>query len=1047
MSNNNNNNQHDIQKGIVAWFCNNHVAANILMMLFILGGIVAIKNMQTETFPSIDPKLVSVSVAYPGASPYEIADAITNRVERSLIGIEGVKRISSTAYEGMGAINVELKDFVDADDVYNDVKTSVDGLIDFPPEDAERPIIKKVRLTPNVLTIAIHGDASEFTLKHWAEFLEDEIRNLNGVSLTDLRGVRRYQISIEIPEKSLRHYNLNLQDIGTVISQFSNDIPAGTIEANQGNILLRIQEKRYSSAEFEKIAIKTLENGSKLYLGDIGKVIDGFDDVNLLSKFNGENAVFLDVLRSTSDDTLKIASSVKNYLENVPLPKGITLTLQEDETFKLRGRINLMLRNGIIGFMLVFLILLLFLDLKLAFWTSAAIPISFLGGIMIMNLMGFSLNMVSLFGLIVVLGIVVDDGIITGESIFDAQERLKNNPNATLLGAKSVLAPVLIGVATTMAAFAPLIFSTGTLGQIIKVIPVFVISILFVSLIDAYFILPAHLADGKRWSCGIVADIRDKFSAGLASFIEKKLLPWTRFILKWRYATIAAFVSIAIITANLMSSGFVRFLFFPPVEGESITINATMSQGTPFAVTKKTMLLIEEKVDDVRQELIKEHKSDHFENISLVIGEITGSAFGEGADSSGGDRVGQIKINLAASNMRKVSSFAMESMVRKRIENFPAIETLDLKSSPIGSEADIKIELAHQNEASLIAAAEELKQLLAEISGTKEVADSFELGKEEYVFKLNNDGHAVGLTPVELGRQIRNAFFGFEVQRIQRGRSEVIVYVRYPKEERESLESLKEARIQLADGSRVPLSSIATVEKQFGYSQIETVNGRRIVSVTSDVDSAITTPTDVMSVLRSSIIPGLLEKYSGLSYSFEGESREQEEDMASLGKNMLIAMMIIYVLLGAQLRSYVQPFIIMAAIPFGVVGAILGHFLLGYDLTFISMFGIVALSGVVVNDSVVLMDYFNKRMEVTDETVYEALLMSVKRRFRPILLTTLSTSIGLLPILMETSFQAQFLIPMAIALATGIIFATTVILMLIPCLILVTDDIKSLFRR
>ncbi|MED5422922.1 MAG: efflux RND transporter permease subunit, partial [Pseudomonadota bacterium] len=476
---------HNVSKGIISWFGHNHVAANILMMLFLVGGIFTLSNMRTETFPSIDPKMVTVRVAYPGATPYEVADGITSRIEEALIGIDGVKRISAVASEGSGSVYVELEDFANPDDVYNEVDTAVNGLSDFPPEEAERPIVTKLKPTPLVMTLAIYGDAKEETIKYWAENIEDELRQLPGVAHTNLRGIRDYEISIEVSEDNLRKYDLSLSEIGNAIKAFSTDIPAGTLEAQQGEILLRVQEQRYSGAEFENIVLKTLPNGSSLRLKDVATVIDGFEDANLISRFNGARAAFIDVSRSETEDTLGVANTVNAYLDTVTLPAGLNLVLQQDETVVLRDRINLMLRNGILGFALVFLVLLLFLDLKLAFWTSVAIPVSFMGGLMVIYFFGYSLNMVSLFALIVVLGIVVDYAIVTGESIFDQQEKHPDDPDAFLIGVRRVYAPVTVGVSTTIAAFAPLYFSTGILGQIISVIPVVVVPILAISLIEA----------------------------------------------------------------------------------------------------------------------------------------------------------------------------------------------------------------------------------------------------------------------------------------------------------------------------------------------------------------------------------------------------------------------------------------------------------------------------------------------------------------------------------------------------------------------------------
>lgn len=1030
--------------GIIRWFADNDVAANILMLLFVIGGIVAALTMRSETFPAIDPRLVTVSVVYPGATPDEVADSITNRVEEAVLGIDGVERIASTAREGVGIVRVELEDFANADDVFNETETAVNGLIDFPPEDAERPIITKVRVTPNVLTLALHGDVEERALKYWAETVEDEVLQLPGVAVTNLRGLRDDEMSLEIPEEALRRYDLSLDDVTAAVQGFSNDIPAGTLESRQGDILLRVQERRYTGQEFGDIVVRTLPDGSRLRMKDIGRAVDGFADVNLVSKFNGEPAAFLDVKRAESGDTLAVAETVKAYLHNVKLPEGIKATLQKDETVNLENRMSLMLRNGLIGFVLVFLILLLFLDLKLAFWTSAAIPISFLGGLMLLQFMGYSINMISLFALIVVLGIVVDDGIVTGESIFHAQRRNPNDPHAVLRGVRSIMAPVTIGVTTTMAAFGPLIFSTGTLGQIIRVIPVVVIAILFVSLLEAFFILPAHLRDSRQWSRGVIADIRDGFDARLTRFIDRMLLPTIRSVIRWRYAVVAGFVAVAIIVIGLVVSGVMRFIFFPQIEANEIKVTVELPVGTPFDVTKDTLLTIEEEAMAVRDQLTTQGELTAFESIALSIGQTGGGGDSpvRAGSSSQANHIGEMRIQLVPSELRSQGASEISARIRKRVEDLPNIETLEFVSSPIGGEPDIEVELTHPDEQRLIDASQELREQISQIQGSTDVSDSFEPGKMEYVFELNAQGLSLGLTPLELGRQLRSAYFGNEAQRIQRGSSELIVYVRYPKEDRERLRQLEQTRIRLpGSGASAPLSSVADIKEQRGFARIETVNGKRVVSVTADADLSVATPNQMMEILKSETLPALKARYQGLDYTFEGESREQQKDLASLGRNMLIALMIIYVLLGSQLRSYVQPFVIMMAIPFGIVGAIIGHLLLGYDLTFISMFGMVALTGVVVNDSVVLIDYLNHHYR-EGYNIGESAILAVKRRFRPILLTTMSTSLGLLPMLLETSLQARFLIPMVVSLAMGILFSTFVILLLVPSLVVIVHDVR-----
>lgn len=1031
--------------GIINWFAQNHVAANILMALFIVAGLVSVSQMRTETFPSVDPRTIAVTVNYSGATPYEIADSITSRIEEAIVGTEGVKRTTGSASEGVGRVYVELEDFANADDVYNDVETAVNGLADFPPEDAERAEVVKSKPTPSVMNLALYGDMDILALRHWAEIIEEELRQLPNVALVSLSGIPSYEISIEVPANILRHYNISLQDIGTAIEASSIDIPAGTIESNQGDILLRVQDKRQSGQAFESIALRTLENGRTLYLGDIAHITDGIADTQISSRYNGKPAAFIGVNRSESQDTLEVAASVKDYLQTLRLPKGLQLEIRSDETESLNDRINLMMRNAILGFMLVFVVLLLFLDLKLAFWTSVAIPVSFLGGLTVVYFLGYSINMVSLFALIVVLGIVVDDAIVTGESIFDAQEKYSKNSNAVMHGLRRIISPVTIGVSTTIAAFAPLMFSTGTLGQIISVIPIVVIPVLAISLLEAFLILPSHLEKPNRWSLGIVADIRDQVSKYLHLYIEKIMVPVARFAFSWRYVTFAGFIAFGIITISMVSSGTVRFIFFPQIEGDEVSISLEMPIGTPYGFTESTMAKIEDAIDEVEADTRNADNESAVQSISVTIGQTASNHMGPGmADTlSSSSHLGQVRIQLVASDFRDYSAPQIERMIREKISDLPGIENLSFQSVLIGGEADIDLELTHSDDDVLLEAVDALKEQISTLNGTYEITDSFTPGKLEYVASLTPEGLAVGLTPSILGQHLRYTFFGLEVQRVQRGREEILTYVRLPKNEREDLDTLYNSRIMLDDGRQVPLRSVALLTPQTGYSTIQTVDGNRIVNVTAKVDYAVTTPGDAIEVLQSRILPELKDRYSGLSYSFEGESRNQAEDMASLGQNMLLALLLIYVLLGAQLRSYIQPVVIMSAIPFGVFGAIWGHFLLGHDLSFISMFGIVALAGVVVNDSVVMVDYFNIQ-RANGQNIFDSCILAIERRFRPILLTTLTTCLGLLPMLLETSIQARFLIPMVISLATGLLFATCVILIMVPCLLLILDDIKSL---
>jgi multidrug efflux pump subunit AcrB len=1032
--------------GLIAWFASNHVIANILMGFLVIGGAISLLNMRSETFPAIDPNLITVSVVYPGATPYEVSEIVTSRVEDALIGIEGVKQISSSAREGFGTVFVQIRDFADGKQVYNDVETAVSGLSSFPPEDAERPVINRIRVTPGVMTLVLHGDVPESTLRFWGDRIREDLQRLDGVGLTSLRGIREREISIEVSENKLRDHNLSLHKVSEVVRGFSSDTPAGNIESGQGEILLRVQERRTTGIEFETVPLRTLEDGSILYLADVATINDGFADINLVSRFNGDPAAFIDIKRSASQDTLTVAETIKNYLSTVSLPKGLSLSIEHDETVILKDRMNLMIRNAILGFVLVFILLLLFLDLKLAVWTSVAIPVSFLGGMMVLHFLGYSLNMISLFALIVILGIVVDDGVVTGESIFNEQENSRGDKRAVIRGVRAVIAPVTIGVVTTIAAFAPLLFSTGAMGQLVGIIPVVVIPILLISLLEAYFILPAHLSSPSRWSLGIIATLRDKLTAALAQFTDRIVVPAAHFCIRWRYATVAGFLALGILTGGLVQGGKVRFLFFPEVEGDTIGINLKMPIGTPFDLTRATVNEIEQVIEQIDNDAGERQGGNLVKSVSTSMGalsQIAGGPIGRVGTGATGGHLAEITVQLVSSDARDLSAAQIESMIRDKVQYLPGIEELTFRSSLAGNDPDLEIELSHPEDTKLIDAAEMLGEALVSTPGTINVSTSHELGKTEYVFRLNEQGLAVGLTPQDLGRQLRASYFGHEVQRIQRDSSEVIVYVRYPKEERERVSSLDNMRVRLPNGPEVALSTVTDRVQQYGFSQIETVNGRRVLRIMADADLAQTTPNEIIANLESTILPGLMLDFPGLEYTFAGETRDQDEDLDSLMQNMLIALMLIYIILGGLLRSYLQPLVIMAAIPFGVIGAVFGHLFLGYDLTFISLFGLVALSGVVVNDSVVLLDYLNKQ-QIDGKGLTESALLAVRRRFRPILLTTLSTSIGLLPMLLETSMQAQFLIPMVVSLATGILFATPIILVLVPCLTIITEDVKRL---
>lgn len=1029
--------------GLLGWFASNAVTANLLMAILLVGGWMVASGLQSEAFPEIDPRQINISVAYPGATPEEVEDAITRRVEEAVIGIEGVERVTSTAAENSGSVTLELEDFVNAQRVKEDVDNAIGQLADFPPGDAENPEAVVARPQKNVMRLVISGALDELGLRAAAEQVEQDLLALDLVSNVSLMGARAREISIEVSESALREHQISLGEVAQAVNASSLNLSAGTLRTEGADILLRTNAERKTGEAFENIVVRSDAGGRRLLLRDIATVVDGFEDAELINTYNGEPAVFLQITQNGDQDALKVAAAVKDFLGAYQPPPGVHVGIAMDQTEIVSDRLNLLVRNGVIGLLLVFLSLAITLDLKLAFWTTLGIPISFLGGFLIFGHF-VTINMASLFALIIVLGIVVDDAIVVGENIYQAQRDGKHGVRAAVAGAKGVFAPVLVGVATTMIAFAPLLFSTGRLGQIMSAVPIVVIGVLTISLIEVFVILPAHLAHEGEWSAGPMRRIKDTVSGWLHAYRDKAMMPLIRLATRFRYLTLAISVSLLIVTVGAVATGAMRFIFFPSIESDEISVSLQMPEGTPFDVTRDTM----ERVVEAGYSAIGGRDSELYESLSLTIGGRLAS--GQGPGGGGGTAIGahlaQATLTLIPSAERDISAEAITREWRNTLGPVPGVESLSFTSSLINRGGDVSINLSHVESGVLLAAVDDFMARLAEMGGVSEIESGANIGKRQIEFELTPAGDAAGLTVQDLARQVRQAFFGEEVQRIQRGREEVRVYVRFPADERRSMADLNRFRVRLPNGDAAPLSVVANLSETRSYASIDRVDGQRIISVTADVDEATTTPNAVNAVVVGEIVPELQRQYPGLRYSVEGQAREQAEDIGSLARNMLIAILLMYVMLASVLRSYTQPLAVMVAIPFGAVGAVFGHFAMGYDMSMISLFGIVALSGVVVNGGVVMIDKFNELRREDGLSVREAALAAARRRFRPIFLTTLTTFVGLAPMMMETSIQARFMIPMAISLAFGVVVSSFILTILIPCLLLIGEDLVRLRR-
>jgi len=1033
------------QRGLIAWFIANPVAANLLMIVLLVGGALSASNLRSQVFPTISPGTIVVTTPFPGATPAEVEEGITRRVEEAVLGIDGVKRVTSTASENVGIVTIETADFADRELVKDDVQSAVDRLSQFPPENAEKPVVVAPKPTGGVVTLAVVGDIGEAALKQTAEQLERDLLGQPGISLVSIEGARDYEISIEVSEATMRRYGLSFGEVANAVKKSSIDLAGGSITSGSGEILLRTNQKRQDGEAFESIVIRTLPDGSTIKLADIATVRDSFVREQLSNEYNGRPAVFVKVSRAEAEDVLAVKQAVDDYLADYAVPGGVTLVELRDETKLLQERISLLLRNGAFGFALVFLFLVLMLDLRLAVWVSMGIATAFMGGFMLFGLLGVTISMISLFGLIIVLGLVVDDAIVIGENIDAEREHGPDASNAALLGAKGVLAPVIVGVLTSVAAFAPLLFTGGTFGDVTRAIPVVVICVLLISLLEAFCILPSHLSQGGYWSRGVLKKVQSRIARGLAYIRDAGVKPGVAFAARWRYATVGCAAAFFIVCIGLLANGQVRFIFFPQIEGNSISATLTMPDGTPFERTDAAILRMTAAANEVAASARDETGETLFVSITTTSGGRATSDNGPGAQSSfsSSENIGQIRIELTPYGQRQTTAAEIERRWRLAVGEIEGAERVSFSSSFVRFGSDIAFELAHQDEDQLIAAADAMKLRLADIAGTSQIEDSFDVGKRQLVFDVTPAGQAAGLRAGDVAVQVRQAFFGDEVQRIQRGREEVRVYVRYPESSRDNIDALDRFRIQLPDGQRAPLPTVASYEESRAYSSIKRIDGRRVVTVTADVDEALTTPNTTNLEILEKVMPALEQAFPGLRWVAAGSAREQNEDLASLGSAFIIVLLVIYALIATQLRSYLLPLAIIVSIPLGVAGAILGHLVLGFSLSFISIFGIVALAGVAVNASVVLVDLYNRNREAGAEPVAAA-ASAAARRFRPIVLTTLTTALGLAPLLFETSPQAQFLIPMAVSLGFGIVVSGFMVLFVTPAVAVIIEDIRGI---
>lgn len=1071
---------------IIAWAIGNSPGMNVVMVgLLALGGL-AMLGLRRETFPDFELEIVMVSVPYPGATPADVEEGICQKIEESVRALEGIKQVTSIAQESAGFVLIELRsDVRDVQKVLAEIDREVDRISTF-PQRAEDPQVQQITFRSAAIRVGIIGPeadlrdvAAELQLREVAEAVRDDLLQLPAVSSASIMGGRPYQIDVEIPEATLRSYGLTLEQVAAILRARNVELPGGNLKSESQEVLLRAKNKGRTGEEIGRLPLITQPGGVVLTVNDLGQVRDEFEDVASVSEINGQPAMVVNVERTKSEDLLAMTAAVKDYVANKELPEGYRFAIWNDTSVEVQGRLNLLVSNGYQGLILVFVVLALFMDMRLAFWVTLGIPISIFGAAIALSWGGQTLNMLSLFSFLIALGIVVDDAIVIGENIYAHRQMGKRYLQAAIDGTTEVTPAVVASVTTTIIAFLPMLFVSGIMGKFMAVIPFAVIATLAVSLLESVFVLPCHLGHSHTGFFRLISALtyplrpigllltwaNGRASLGLEWFVERIYLPVLRFSLRFPGIPLSVAVAMLLITLGLVRGGIVPTILFPKTDNNLLHATVVFPDGTSSAITDAATRRMEEAIREVSREVALEKSmatgipiEEVYPNgdsgvlgpVVLTYREVGGIASTHGVsamDNSSGSNVGQIFVELFDTEIRDIHSDRITERWRAKVGEIPGVERVNYGTvgvGPGGKAIEFKLLASGTGTAALEAATHAVKNKLKEYEGVYDIADDNSPGKWEYQFAVKDNAKSTGVTETDLGETVRNSYFGAEVMRLQRGRHEVKLMVRYPEEERASLVNFREIRVRDASGVDRPVEEVADVNLEQGFSEINRLDQRRSVTITADVDEATANADLITQDLQNNFLPQLLKEHPELSVKWQGQREQSQESVGSLAVGFAVAIMAMFILLVLQFKSYIQPLLILAIIPFGLIGAIWGHALLGLPLTLFSMFGLVALSGVVINDSIVLIDFINSRIQ-SGIPLEEALVESGPRRFRPILLTSLTTIAGLAPLLLEKSFQAQLLIPMAASLAFGLTLTTFLVLILIPVFYSVYYRLTSVF--
>jgi multidrug efflux pump subunit AcrB len=1023
---------------LIDWFARNAVAANLLMIILLAGGLYSVLTIKKESQPPIETNFITVSMPFLGASPEDVEEGVLVKIEESIQDIEGIQEIMSTGRRGSGTVQIEVSTGYDVPEVMNEIKNRVDAISTF-PDNTENPIVSRTRFQQQVNLVSVYGDVEERTLKEYAKQVRNEIVALPGITRAEILGSRPYEISIEVSEFTLEQYNMSLAEVAMAIRRGSLDLPAGSIRSDAGDIQVRTKGQAYTGLDFESILVRTNKDGSRVLLKDIATIKDDFAETGRFSEFNGKQAFSIQVLSVGDQSELEISQKVRDYVESkqASMPSGVSLQAWADVTYYLKGRLDMMVKNLVIGALLVFLSLALFLRLKLAFWVMVGLPVAFLGTFFMMPVFGITVNLISLFGFILVLGIVVDDAIVIGESAYTSMREKGHSVDHILEGVHKVAMPATFGVLTTIAAFIPILMISGIMGKFFSAIGWVVTLCLVFSIVESKLILPAHLAHMKikhypaDTHNGLVRFQRF-FSEGLHTFVDNHYSPFLAKCLKRRYLTLSVFISLLILSIGLLAGGILRSVFFPDITSDFLRVDLLMNEGTPATRTHEALQRVQEGLWKLDAEVSKEQGVESGAVVSSVL------AFARG------EIRGQIITELAKDDKAVISGTEVLRRWREHVGELPGVKQLGFSAATgPGGGAAISIQLIGASVDQVGRASQELTRRMNTYEGLYDIRNTFERGRPEIKLNVKPEAEALGITLQDLASQVRAGFYGTEVQRIQRGQDEVKVMVRFPKDERDSVGYLDNMKIRTPAGGRVPFHSVAEVETTESPAFIRRYDRERSIRVSAEVDKEKYEPKKIQDDIMFKELPQVLAHFPGVRSKLSGASQQQIDVQKDLVKGGLLAVFLIYALMAVPLKSYSQPLIIMSVIPFGIIGALIGHLILGIPVSMTSYFGIIALSGVVVNDSLILVDFVNRERN-SGVALDQAVKNAARTRFRAILLTSLTTFLGLAPIaIFETSLQAQLVVPMAASLAFGILFATVITLFLIPSLYLILNDFKQ----